>query len=105
VFLILLILLILTIFLLVIFFRKKSFLFLSKINNEDDKVFYDWTEIQYVREGSYVKIKKEWYKILRSSSRYSATIKVYLEHEKTKEKKEIEVSPEFWVKYKIYQKL
>lgn len=70
-----------------------------------DNAYYDNTEIQYVNEGSYIKINKEWFKVLNYTSRFAATMTVYLEHEATKEQKEITVSPKLWVRYKVHQSM
>lgn len=74
-------------------------------NTDTDHYYYNNTEIQYVKEGSYIKIRNEWYKLIYASSRYSATMKVKLLHETDGNEKEIEVSPNYRVNYRVKQTL
>lgn len=88
--------------LLILFFVIRGIVRLSlgyKIGN----AYYNHTQIQYVDKGAYIRIGGEWYKMLHCTSRYAAITRIYLEHETTKELKEVVVSPEYWVEYKVYQ--
>jgi len=71
----------------------------------DEKAYYHRLPVRYIKIGSYIKVKNEWYEIIHKSSEWNATMEIALKREIDGEGKTIEVSPDMQFKYKILQSL